>query len=361
MPEGWADDIFIKTIKLIAPGTTLYEGLENILRARTGALLVVGDTPEVLELVDGGFRLDSDLDPSSLYELAKMDGAMVISSDAAKIVYANAQLAPNTSIPTSETGTRHRTAERVAIQTGELVIAISQRRNVITLYKGNMRYVVRDFSVVMAKANQALQTLQKYRSVLDEALGLLTALEFENMVTLAEVTNAIRRAEMVSHVAKEIQWYVYELGTEGRLIEMQLDELMSDIEDEGHLVIRDYAVNDDEKCIAEIKRHLQNWSSEDLLDMNLIAKTLGFTVANINPDTQVAPRGYRILRKIPRVPLPVISNLVEKFSSFQNIFNASIESLDDVEGIGEVRAKAIRNGLKRLREQASVNLDRFYM
>lgn len=350
MPEGMVDERFMKTLRLVAPGTSLYEGLENILRARTGALIVVSDSEEVLRLVDGGFKLNYDLDPASLYELAKMDGAIVISTDARRIVIANAQLAPNTSIPTSETGTRHRTAERVAIQTGELVIAISQRRNVITLYKGNIRYVLRDVGVVLAKGNQALQTLQKYRSVLESALTNLTALEFEDMVTLADVANAARRAEMVSRVASEILWYVCELGTEGRLIEMQLEELMTDIEDEGHLVIKDYCANPDDKSVIEVKRQLQNWSSEDLLDLNLIVRALGLTSAVL--DTAVTPRGYRVLRRIPRLPMPVIGNLVDRFGDLPRVFEATIEELDDVEGIGEVRARAIRDGLRRMKDQS---------
>lgn len=164
------DEQMLKTVWMLAPGTMLYEGLENILRARTGALIVVGDSEQVLDLVDGGFRIDSEMRPTSLYELAKMDGAIVLSTDGKRILFANAQLNPDPLIPTFETGTRHRTAERVAKQTGELVISISQRRNVITLYKGNLKYVMRDVSVILAKANQALQTLEKYKSVMEQAL-----------------------------------------------------------------------------------------------------------------------------------------------------------------------------------------------
>lgn len=352
MPEGPVDERFMKTLRFVAPGTALYEGLENILRARTGALIVVSDSEEVLKLADGGFRLNCDLDPASLYELAKMDGAILLSSDAKRIISANAQLVPNAGIPTSETGTRHRTAERVAIQTGELVIAISQRRNVITLYKGNIRYVLRDVGVVLAKSNQALQTLQKYRSVLENALDYLTALEFSDSVTLSDVANATRRAEMVSRIAREILWYVCELGTEGRLIDMQLEELLADIKDEGDLVIKDYCTNPEDKNVADIKRQLQGWSSEDLLDLNLIIRTLGYSPTTANPDTVVTPRGYRILRRIPRLPLPVISNLAERFIDLPHVFEASIEELDSVEGIGEVRARAIRDGLRRLKDQA---------
>ena len=199
------DEQMLKTVGMLAPGTMLYEGLENILRARTGALIVVGDSEQVLDLVDGGFRIDSEMRPTSLYELAKMDGAIVLSSDARRILLANAQLNPDPLIPTFETGTRHRTAERVARQTGELVISISQRRNVITLYQGNFKYVLRDVSVILAKANQALQTLEKYKSVMEQALTNISALEFEDLITLTDVTQVLQRAQMVERIATRLR------------------------------------------------------------------------------------------------------------------------------------------------------------
>lgn len=339
---------------MVAPGTRLYEGLENILRARTGALLLIGDSDASMKVVDGGFRINADLEPSSLYELAKMDGAIVLSGDAKKILLANAHLTPDPVIPTSETGTRHRTAERVAVQTGELVIAISQRRNVITLYKGSNRYVLRDVGTLLAKANQALQTLQKYKSVLEQALVNLSALEFEDLATLEDVCTVIQRAEMVSRIAAEIEQYVYELGSEGRLVSMQLEELMADVEDEGLLVLRDYIPDPDK--MEETRKALVTWSYEELLDLSSVLRLIGFTNVAVSLETSTSSRGYRILKKIPRLPLPVIENLVRTFGDLQRILEASTEELDEVEGIGEVRARSIKDGLRRLREQ--ILLDR---
>lgn len=343
----------LKALRILAPGTVLYEGLENVLRARTGALIVIGDSDEVMKVVDGGFYINADLNPSSLYELAKMDGAIILSSDARKIILCNAHLTPDPMLPTTETGTRHRTAERVAIQTGELVVAISQRRNVITLYKGNERHILRDIGTILAKANQALQTLGKYKSVLDQALINLSALEFEDLVTPVDVCTVIQRTAMVIRISKEIEQYVYELGHEGRLVNMQLEELMFDIEAEGLLVIKDYLPSLDH--VEKVRTELSSWTYEELLDLNSISKFLGFA-GQVNMEAPVTPRGYRILRKIPRLPLPVIENLVRTFGDLQNIVGASIDELDDVEGIGEVRAKSIKDGLRRLREQ--VLLDR---
>lgn len=353
--EQKQEELF-KVLKMVAPGTTLYEGLENILRARTGALIVVSDTENILKLVGGGFRINSDLEPSSLYELAKMDGAIVLSSDAKKILVANAHLTPDHLIPTSETGTRHRTAERMAVQTGELLIAISQRRNVITLYKGNQRYVIREIGTVLAKANQALQTLQKYKSVLEQALLNLSALEFENLVTLSDVATVVQRAEMVSRIAAEIRKYICELGTEGRLVSMQLEELMVNIEDDGLLVLRDY-ISGSPDIINNIKGTLSIWNDDELLDLNALIRLLGYPNGT-TPDLSVAVRGFRLLNKIPRLPFPVVENLVKTFGELQKILEASTEELDEVEGIGEVRARTIKDGLRRLREQ--ILLDRHY-
>lgn len=334
---------------MVAPGTILYEGLANILRAKTGALILVSDSEAALKLVDGGFRINTELEPAHLYELAKMDGAIVLSSDAKMILYANAHLTPDPLIPTSETGTRHRTAERAAIQTGDLVIAISQRRNVITLYKGNERYVIRDLGTMLAKANQALQTLQKYKSVLEQALLNLSALEFENLVTLSDVCSVAQRMIMVSRIAAEITRYVYELGTEGRLVNMQLEELMIGVEEEGSLLLRDY-LQGELNSVDAIKTEIATWDDDELWDINYFSRVLGFP-NGANLDLSVTPRGYRILRKIPRLPLPVVENLVKAFEDLPRILAASTEELDEVEGIGEVRARNIKDGLRRLREQ----------
>ncbi len=343
-----------KSLELLAPGTQLYEGLENILKAKTGALIVLGDSDEVLELVNGGFRIDAEMHPAALYELAKMDGALVLSSDAKKILYANTQLTPDAMIPSNETGTRHRTAERVAKQTGQLVISISQRRNVITIYKAAWKYILRDVSVILAKANQALSTLEKYRSVFRQSLTNLSALEFEDLVTLIDVATVLQRSQMVSRIAGEIERYVIQLGSEGRLVRMQLEELMSDIKDEGLLVFKDY-FNQAEESPGEEWEKIEEWDSEDLLNLNLMAKALGYGGGVTALEQAVAPRGYRILAKIPRLPMPVVENLVTKFGELSTIMDASIEELDDVEGIGEVRAKAIQEGLRRLREQVLVD------
>ena len=345
------EDNITSVLKLIAPGTTIRDGLENILRAKTGALLLITDNNEILkEVVDGGFIINEEYTSSKLYELAKMDGAIVLSGDLRKILYANAQLIPQREIQTTETGTRHRTAERTAKQTGELVISISQRRNIITVFKGYDRYVLEDTDVVLNKANQAIQTLEKYKKVFDNKLNILNEYEFNDIVTLQNVVLAIQRAEMVMRIVEEIQRQIYELGNDGRLVKMQLDELIGGLEKEESLIIKDYMVKQKETPENMIEK-LRNLEYEELLKESTIAKILGYEYFDNYDEVAVYPKGYRILSKVPRMPSNIVENLVDAFKSFQHILAADIESLDEVDGIGEVRARTIKQSLKRMQEQ----------
>ena len=351
MTLGKDDSEMIDILKLIAPGTPIREGLENILKAKTGGLIVIGDSKEVLELVDGGFSIDVDYTPAKLYELAKMDGAIVLSGDLKKILLANTQLIPSSDIFTNETGTRHRTAERTAKQTGELVISVSQRRNIITIYKGNLRYVLEDTSKVITKANQALQTVEKYKKVFDSKLNLLNEYEFNDIVTLENVIIAIQRAEMVMIVADEVRKAIYELGEEGRLLQMQLDELVGDLEIEELLIVKDYMVPSKDKTPETVLNDIKNITQDELVKPQLIAKLLGYQDFDNYDEVGVFTKGYRVLNKIPRVPTNIVENLVKSFKSFQHILAADIPALDDVDGIGEIRARTIKQSLKRMQEQ----------
>lgn len=341
----------IEVLKTIAPGTQIREGLENILKAKTGGLIVIGDGKEVMDIVDGGFNINVEYSPARLYELAKMDGAIVISSDFKKILFANAQLIPSSSIQTVETGTRHRTAERTAKQTGDLVISISQRRNIITIFKGNNRYVLEDTAQVITKANQALQTVEKYMKVFDRKLNLLNEYEFNDIVTLENVIIAIQRAEMVMRVADEVNRAIDELGEEGRLLEMQLDELIGDLEKEELLIIKDYIAPGKKRTCEKILDEIKKLGHDDLVKSEKFAKLLGYEDFDNYDEVGVYTRGYRVLNKIPRMPSNIVDNLVKSFKSFQHILAADIPKLDEVDGIGEVRARTIKQSLKRMQEQ----------
>ena len=344
------NDKILEILKLVAPGTELREGLENILKAKTGALIVVSDSGDILKIADGGFKIDEEFTSTNIYELAKMDGAIILSSDLKRIIRANVQLNPDFSISTRETGTRHKTAERVAKQSGELVISISERRGIITLFKGNFRYVINDTQSVLMRANQTLQALEKYKTVFDNMLSILSEHEFDDIVTLDTVINCIYRSEIIMRMETDVKRSIIELGDEGRIVNMQLEELMANVEDEEKLIIQDYNINK-EISTQSILEEIRKIDKKNLIVSEKIVKLLGYEVSSDILDTNVSPKGYRILSKVPKMPSSIIEKTVEAFGSLQHICSASIDELDDVEGIGEIRARIINQSLKRLQEQ----------
>ena len=340
----------VRALEMVAPGTALREGLDNILHAQTGGLIVVGDAEDLAFLFSGGVKLDLDYTPALLYELAKMDGAIVLSSNATKIAHANIQLTPDPTIHTLETGTRHRTAERVSKQTDAIVVAISERRKVVSLFVDGVKYILADIPVVLAKANQGLATLDKYRSRLDQVSTRLTALEFEGGATLHDVLTVLQRAELVMRMAVEIERYIVELGTEGRLIEMQLDETMVGVGAEKAALVHDYLLDDDEETFTLAFDQLAHLPHQDLLDFGRLAELLGYDRKLNTLDYAISPRGIRILGRIPRLPKLVVRRIVESFGGLEELLAATDGDLETVDGVGEIRAKDIREGLRRLQE-----------
>ena len=347
----------VRALEMVAPGTALREGIDNILHARTGGLIVIGEAEELGFLFSGGIKLDLDYSPTFLYELAKMDGAIVLSVNATKIVQANVQLTPDPTIHTTETGTRHRTAERVSRQTDALVVAISERREVVSLYLDGVKYILENIPVVLAKANQALATLDKYRSRLDQVSTRLTALEFEGGATLHDVLTVLQRAELVTRMAVEIERYIVELGTEGRLIEMQLDETMVGVSADKTALVHDYLLENSDEAFSVAVDQLGRLPHQDLLDFGRLAELLGHDRKLNTLDYPVSPRGVRILGRIPRLPKLVVQRIVESFGGLEELLAATDGELETVEGVGDIRAKDIREGLRR---QQEINLvDRY--
>ena len=280
-----------------------------------------------------------------------MDGAIVLSKDLKKILLANAQIVPSSKILTEETGTRHRTAERTAKQTGELVISISQRRNIITVFKGDFRYTIEDTAKIITRANQALQTLENYKKVFDTKLGVLNEYEFNDIVTLDNVITCLQRAEMVMKISEEVNRAIYELGADGFLVKMQLEELIENLPNEEMLIIKDYMAPAKRMVPEKILNLIRQNAKDGFIDSNTIARLLGYEIFENYEEIAVYPRGYRILNKIPRMPNAIVNNLVKTFKSFQHILAADIQKLDEVEGIGEVRARTIKQSLRRMQEQ----------
>ena len=340
------------TLASIAPGTILREGLERILRGRTGALIVLGSDRTVDSLSTGGFTLDIPFSSTALRELAKMDGAIILDKDASRILHAAVHLMPDPSIHSEETGTRHRTADRVARQAGYPVISVSQSMQIIAVYVGGTRYVLEDSGGILSRANQALATLERYKMRLDEVSSTLSALEIEDLVTVRDVAVVAQRLEMVTRIAREIEDYVLELGSDGRLLSLQLDELVTGVDIERELVIRDYLPPTRRKKSAEdVLNELEGLSPADLVDVAAVARALGLG-ASEHLDGAVTPRGYRLLAKVPRLPGAVVDRLVEHFGSLQKLLSASIDDLQAVDGVGELRARSVREGLSRLAESS---------
>ena len=339
----------------IAPGTALRQSVDDIIRSHEGALIVIGDPNELAFLYSGGIRLDAPFRPQLLYELAKMDGAIIVDPALKRLAWANVQLMPDPTIPSDETGTRHRTAERVAKQTGAMAISVSQQRATVTLFVGPARYQLDPVPDVLAKTNQALGTLETYEQRLEQVLTRLTALEFQNAVVLDDVLVVLQRAEMTARMAERLERDCVELGGEGRLIRLQLDELIGDVPMERDAIVRDYhAAGAGAEATAALER-LRSFRYEDLIQFDRLVELLGYDRGVSPLDFSVSPRGYRVLSHIPRIPDGVIRRIVDGFGSLDTVVRASQRDLEGVEGVGAVRAREIRAGLRRLQEHNLVD------
>ena len=345
----------LEAIAKVAPGTELRQAVDDVIRSHEGALIVVGDPNELAFLYSGGIRLDAPFRPQLLYELAKMDGAIIVDEAIKRLAWANVQLMPDPTIPSDETGTRHRTAERVAKQTGALVVSISQQRETVTIFADAARYQLDPIADVLAKTNQALATLETYRQRLEQVLTRLTALEFQNAVVLDDVLVVAQRAEMTTRMAERIERDCAELGSEGRLIALQLAELVGNIPAEREAVVRDYHAAGDGPEATLALEGLRALAYRDLLDAERLAELLGFP-RNVNPlDHSVASRGHRVLSAIPRLPESVVKRVVADLGSLDAVVRAGQRELEEVEGVGAVRAREIIEGLRRLQEHNLVD------
>jgi diadenylate cyclase len=342
-----------ETVSRLAPGTALRDGLERILRGRTGALIVLGYDDSVEAICDGGFSLDVRYAPTRLRELSKMDGAVVLSTDGSRIVRANVQLVPDPSIPTDESGTRHRSAERAAIQTGYPVISVSHSMNIVTVYVAGERHVVADSATILSRANQAIATLERYKARLDEVNRQLSRAEIEDFVTLHDVMTVVQRLELVRRIGLVIDSDAVELGTDGRQLRLQLEELLGGNDTARELIVRDYHANPDPPSAEQIAAtldELDTLSDTDLLDFTLLAKVFGYPSTAEAQDSALNARGYRAMAVIPRLQFAHLDLLVRSFGSLQGLLAASATDLESVDGIGEMWSRHVREGLSQLAE-----------
>jgi diadenylate cyclase len=349
------DPKLLAAIAKVAPGTELRQAIDDVIRSHEGALIVIGDPQQLAFLYSGGIRIDAPFRPQLLYELAKMDGAIIVDEAIRKLAWANVQLMPDPTIPSAETGTRHRTAERVAKQTGALVISISQQRETVTIFAGETRYQLDPIADVLAKTNQAIGTLETYRQRLEQVLTRLTALEFQNAVVLDDVLVVVQRAEMTTRMAEWVERDCAELGAEGRMIRLQLAELIGDVPSEREAVVFDYHGGESDAEASAALDGLRALPYRDLLEFERVGELLGYP-RSVNPlDHAVAPRGYRVLSHIPRLPTNVIKRVVGDLGSLDAVIRATQRELEGVEGVGAVRAREIREGLRRLQEHNLVD------
>ena len=350
--RGSAEDLRTE-LRKIAPGTALREGIDMVRAAHSGALIVIGDEERVIPLCSGGFDINVPFTPQRLYELAKMDGAIVMDNDGEHILKANVHLVPDAALPTSETGMRHRAAERMGLQTRAIALALSQRRATVNIYLMGRRFLLEETETVLVRADQALQTLLRYRSALDATLGKLTTLEFQDLVTIDDITEALGRFETVKRVAREVSRYVGELGTEGRLVKMQMEELTAGVDDVYLLFLRDYAAKDSARDAQILMDHLRTVPLERLLEPDVASSEFGLRPSQ-RTDEHLSPRGYRVLAEIPMLPIAVINRIVDRFGHLPGLLTADAEDLVRVEGVGARRARAITIGLARVRSHVAV-------
>ncbi len=336
-------------LKLIAPGTQLRGGIDRILQAGMGAIVVVGDGPGVLALSTGGFLLDAEVTSQRLSELAKMDGAIIISNDATRIARANVHLVPDGSIPTSETGTRHRSAERMARCVNAVVIAVSEELRVVTVYCGAEKRFIRRVPEVLSQANQLLGTLERFKSRLDVSAASLSSLEMGDVVTVKDVAEVFQRAEMVRRVAIEVDDLVVELGREGSLLSLQLQELTSGVSDLRRVLFLDYLKDSKPKTVASVIKNLETLTTEELADLRKVAGIIS-DKGSEDLSLSLSPRGHRLIGQLPRLPSSVASDIVEYFGSLQRVIRATEDDLGEVVGVGEARARNVKRGLSQLME-----------
>ena len=332
MPERVRDQGLRDVLAMLAPGTPLREGIERIIRSGRGALMVIGWSPRIEPLVSGGFVIDIGATSQRVAELAKMDGALVLDAAATRVLRANVHLVPDPTIPTSETGTRHRSAERTARESGQPIIAVSESMGMVNLYYGENKHVVEEVSALLFRANQALSTLERYRARLDEVSSLLSGREVEDAVSLRDAVLTLQRAEMLRRIADEVEDHVVELGTEGRLIRLQLDELVASVANERELVVRDY-LGDRRRKLGKVLADIAELTTDELLNASRVVETLSYDSDQL--EDSVTPRGYRLLTRIPRLPASVVERLVDRFGTLPRVMDATIAELSQVEGVGE--------------------------
>lgn len=347
------DAELISKIKMVAPGTTLRRALDDILMAEFGALIVFLDDIKAQEnILEGGFYIGAGFSPERVYELAKMDGAIILDENVSRILAANVQLVPDPSVPTNETGMRHRAAERTARQTSKFVLTISRRRKVITLYYKNLKHQINDIGYLHARINQTISTVERYKENIDKKVSRIERDEFRDQAPFVQVLDSIQDMLEIIRLLEEVDPYVVEIGIEGRLAAMRLNATRKDVEAMAQLFLMDYCSS---KCSCdESSRIIVELKSEGLTDNLKIARRLGWRPAAETDlhDMTVQPRGFRLLRQVAKIPDSTADNVVDRFKNLIRLSRADAASLMQVEGVGEKRANSIIEAIQHMRRRS---------
>lgn len=303
-------------LKKLSSGTSLRESLNDIVSANSGALILINN-PRAPTIFQGGFRVDCKFTAKRMAELAKMDGAIVLSEDFKKILYANTLLIPDPNITSYETGTRHQAAERTANQINGLTIAVSERKKQITIYYGNSKYILQHTEALLRRATETLQILEKQREIFNELLINLNVLEMTSLVSVSDVCKILQRIEMIKKMASIINEYILELGKNGSIVRMRLRELTRGIEKEQQFILKDYLQRP-----IRAKTFFDNLNFEELLDLERISHIL----FKIPSDKEIPPKGHRILNKTS-LTNNEIDNLIKNLNNLYTILEADEEIL----------------------------------
>ncbi|MGD9840928.1 MAG: DNA integrity scanning diadenylate cyclase DisA [Candidatus Bipolaricaulis sp.] len=346
----------LEFLRLTAPGTPLRDAIDRILQLGRGGLLLVANREVAGPLIAAGFELNAPFTPQAIVELAKMDRAVVVNEELKTILYANAHLVPSPTIPSQETGTRHRVAEQVAREIERLVIAISEDRHRVTLFHGEWRYELQDIQTLFVRVSQGLQILDRYRRELRELLTALAPLEFERRVFPSHVAAVLQRALYMMELERDVERTLVELGVHRELPERHLTVLMRGVREEMELLVRDF--KSDPRPAEEIVDELLALAPEDVLRPDVILRPLGITTDQ-ELEEPIPSRGYRLLSKVPRLPVSVIERLIEEIGTVDKVYRASRRQLDRVKGIAEARARAIEFSLGRFKNGYTGTMDGF--
>jgi diadenylate cyclase len=352
---GGVNEAMRDALARVAPGTPLRDGIDRVVRSKAGALLVLSDDADVLSICSGGFLVDAPYSPQRLSELAKMDGAIILSTDGGRIARANVHLVPDPTVPTSETGTRHRTAERVARSLDVPVVSASEEMGVINVYAGGSKRQLQEVGHLLDRANQALQTLERYKVRLDDAITNLTAVEVEDVATLRDVVAVVQRGEMVHRIAEEIETMIIELGIDARLLRLQLDELYGEIDDELDLVVADYLPEG--RTVADALDSMSKLSDDEVSNLRLTANALSPGLDSTDLSQEVVPKGMRLLHRVSRLPTSTAIDVADHFGALAKLQRATVDDLMVVDDVDEPTARAIRDTLSRVTE--STILDQY--